>query len=82
MTSTYDVDELGSRLPEMLAEVEAGHEVLLARGARPLARVTKEIERSDHQTIENAIADTRARRRLLPRTSIEDIIQWRDEDRR
>ena len=41
MTITFDVDDLAARLPEFLAEVEAGHQILIARGSEPLAHVVK-----------------------------------------
>ena len=82
MTLTFDIDGLAARLPELLAEIEAGHEILIARGAKPVARVKKEPEHPNREGVEAAIAEIRARRRQLPPTTLDEILQWRDEDRR
>ena len=82
MTTTIEVDELATRLPEMLAEVEAGHEVVLARGAKLIARVKKEPELSNPEEIATAIAEIKEIRRGMPPTTIDEILAWRDEGRR
>ena len=82
MTLTFDVDDLAARLPEMLAEVEAGHEVVIARGTTPVARVKKEPERPNREQVEAAIAAIKEIRKGIPPTTAEEILAWRDEGRR
>ncbi len=38
---TISIDEASSNLPKVLAEVEAGTEIIIARGDKPVARLTK-----------------------------------------
>ena len=82
MTLTFDVDDLATRLPEMLAEVEAGHEIVIARGAKPVARVKKEPERPSREETSAAIAEIKEIRRGIPSTTADEILAWRDEGRR
>lgn len=82
MTLTIDVSDLATKLPELLAEVEAGHEVLIARDAKPVARLTKEPEQPDREGVEAAVAAIRAGRKDFAPTTIDEIIAWRDEGRR
>lgn len=82
MPLILDIDELADRLPEMLAEVEAGHEVVLSRGTTPVARVSKEMPPPDREKVEAAIASILETRQRLPRTTAEEILEWRDEGRR
>ena len=82
MTLTFDVEDLVTRLPEMLAEVEAGHDVLIARGSKAVARVRKEPERPDREQVEAAIAAIKEIRKDIPPTTADEILAWRDEGRR
>ena len=80
MTMTFDVDDLAARLPEFLAEVEAGHQILIARGSEPLAHVVKaEKPTFTSQKAIDAILEMRSR---MPRATAEEILEWRDEGRR
>ncbi len=80
MTITFDVDDLAARLPEFLAEVEAGHQILIARGSEPLAHVVKaEKPTFTSQKAIDAILEMRSR---MPRATAEEILEWRDEGRR
>ena len=80
MTITFDVDDLAARLPEFLAEVEAGHQILIARGSEFLAHVVKaEKPTFTSQKAIDAILEMRSR---MPRATAEEILEWRDEGRR
>ena len=80
MTITFDVDDLAARLPEFLAEVEAGHQILIARGSEPLAHVVKaEKPTFTSQKAIDAVLEMRSR---MPRATAEEILEWRDEGRR
>ena len=80
MPLTVDVDEAAARLPEMLAEVEAGRDVVISRGAEEVARMTKvEKPKLTPQEAIDAIIEARSR---MPRATAEEILEWRDEGRR
>lgn len=80
MTLTFDVDDLAARLSELLAEVEAGHQVLIARGSEPLAHVVK--AEKPAFTSQKAIDTILNMRSRMPHATAEDILEWRDEGRR
>ena len=80
MTITFDVYDRAARLTEFLAEVEAGHQILIARGSEPLAHVVKaEKPTFTSQKAIDAILEMRSR---MPRATAEEILEWRDEGRR
>ena len=80
MTITFDVDDLAARLPEFLAEVEAGHQILIARGSEFLAHVVK--AEKPTFTSQKAIDAILEMRSGMPRATAEEILEWRDEGRR
>lgn len=82
MTLMFDVDDLATRLPEMLAEVEAGRNVVIVRGSVPLATVKREPRRPSPEDVDRAIEDIKEIRRGIPPTTAEEILAWRDEGRR
>lgn len=47
MTVTVNVQEAKTRLSELLARVEAGEDVVIARAGRPVARLTPEVRPPD-----------------------------------
>ena len=73
------VGEAKTRLSELLARVEAGEEIVIARGDRSVARLVPMTARHD---VEGAIADILAARASLAPTSPEEIAAWRTEGRR
>ena len=81
MTLTIAVDELATRLPEMLAEVEAGHEVVLARGAQPVAKVER-LSPHSPEDVDAAIASLRENRKNFAPITMDEIIEWKYEGRR
>ena len=82
MTLRIDVEEGAARWPEIVAEVEAGREVVIARGAVPVATLRKEPSAPDREKVEAAIARIMEIRRGIPPTTTEEILEWRDEGRR
>ena len=81
MTLTIEVDDLAALLPEMLAEVEAGRDVVLARGTTPVAKIERwPMRRSDDA--DAAVAELRAYRRNFQPITIDESIGWKNEDRR
>lgn len=78
MTVTVKIAEAKAHLSELLARVEAGEQVIIARGNDPIAvlsRIRKE------SSIETAIAEMRAMRALAKPVTQEEIRDWRDEGR-
>lgn len=73
------VGEAKTRLSELLARVEAGEEIVIARGDHPVARLLPMQKRHD---VEGAIADIVAARSAIVATTTEEVIAWRDEGRR
>ena len=80
MTLKVDIGEGAARWPEIVAEVEAGREVVITRGIDDVARVkgTPQPRRTSQETID-AIMKIRS---AMPPTTIEEILAWRDEGRR
>ncbi|KXF75880.1 prevent-host-death protein [Paramesorhizobium deserti] len=79
MSIIVKVGEAKTRLSELLAKVEAGEDVIIARGNNPIARLSR-IRREDET--EATIAEIMASRASRKRTTQEEIRAWRDEGRR
>ena len=71
--------EAKTRLSELLARVEAGEEVTIARGDVPVARLVPVAWRGDARA---AVADILAARAGLPPTTADELAAWRDDGRR
>ena len=79
MTITVKVGEAKTRLSELLARVEAGEEVVIQRGNDPVARLTPIPKKDDFAAV---VAEVKAMRAGRPRTTVDEILAWRDEGRR
>ena len=79
MTITVKIGEAKTHLSELLAKVEAGEEVVIARGSDPIAKLTRIRRERD---VEAVIQDILAARRNRAKTTAEEIRAWRDEGRR
>ena len=79
--TTFDVDDLAARLPEILAEVEAGRDVVLARGATPVAKVEKWRTAPPGST-DTVLAELRANRKNFQPVTLDEIVAWKNEDKR
>ncbi|MBV8769546.1 MAG: type II toxin-antitoxin system prevent-host-death family antitoxin [Hyphomicrobiales bacterium] len=79
MTITVKVGEAKTHLSELLAKVETGEEVIIARGKEPIAKLSRIRHEKDLQSV---IAEIKAARATRPKTTIEEILSWRDEGRR
>ena len=79
MGMVVKVGEAKTRLSELLARVEAGEEIVIARGDHPVARLMPVARRHD---VEGAIADVRAARAAVAATTPDEILAWRDAGRR
>ena len=71
--------EAKTRLSELLARVEAGEEITIARGDVPVARL---VPVARHDNARAAVADILAARAGLAATTADELIAWRDEGRR
>ncbi len=71
--------EAKTRLSELLARVEAGEEVTIARGDVPVARL---VPVARHDNARAAVADILAARAGLAATTTDELTEWRNEGRR
>jgi prevent-host-death family protein len=79
LTITVKIGEAKTRLSELLARVEAGEEVVIQRGAEPIARLTLIPRKHDFAALVREVTAARTGR---PATRADDILGWRDEGRR
>lgn len=79
MSLTVKIGEAKTRLSELLARVEAGEEVVIARGHEPVARLTRVPRAEDFAAL---VAEVKAARARRARTTPDELIAWRDEGRR
>ncbi|KAA3514566.1 type II toxin-antitoxin system Phd/YefM family antitoxin [Agrobacterium rosae] len=79
MTLTVKVGEAKTHLSELLAKVEAGEDVVIARGNEPVARLIKANDRQERRRMLDALRTERAQRSIV---SADDIQAWKSEGRR
>jgi prevent-host-death family protein len=79
MPTVIKTGEAKTRLSELLARVEAGEEVTIARGDEPVARLVPVARAGDARA---AVADILAARTGLAATTADELIAWRDDGRR
>ncbi len=78
MTITVNIDE--ASLPELLAKVEAGEEVVILRDGLPVARLAPVV--ADHEKRRRAIEAILAFRKTMPSITQEEIAEWKATGRR
>ena len=79
MTVTVKVAEAKTHLSELLARVEAGEDIVIARGNDPIARLVAIDERRQRLAAIEAVRALRAQAK--PVTS-QEIHDWKQEGRR
>ena len=79
MTITVKIAEAKTHLSKLLAKVEAGEEVVIARGNAPIAKLSRIRRERDVEAVIQEIIAARVNR---AKTTHEEIIAWRDEGRR
>ena len=79
MSTTVKISEAKAHLSELLARVEAGEEVIIARGNAPIARLTAIDERRQRLAAIEAVRAIRARAKPITQ---EEMREWREEGRR
>ena len=78
MTLIVKIGEAKAHFSELLAKVEAGEEIIIARGPTPVARLTRLPKPNDLAAL---IAEVKAARADRPATTPEELLAWRDEGR-
>lgn len=81
MPITVKVAEAKTRLSELLARVEAGEEVVIARGNEPVAKLSA----LDDQARRRAVIEAMLRERddgTRKKVTLEEILAWRHEGHR
>ncbi len=81
MSTTVRIDEAETRLAELVARVEAGEEILIARGDRPVARLVPVMERAWRRAAIDAMLRERDDGSRQPVT-LDEILSWRHEGHR
>ncbi len=78
VTITVKIHEAKTHLSDLLARVEAGEEVIIARGKDPVARLSRIRRERDHGKV---LADLKAARARARPVSRAEIRSWIDEGR-
>jgi antitoxin (DNA-binding transcriptional repressor) of toxin-antitoxin stability system len=76
---TVNIGEAKARLSDLIAKVEGGEDVIIARGEQPVARLTRILHDMD---VASAIKEIKTARAGRPKTTADEILAWRDEGRR
>lgn len=76
MTSTFKIAEAKAHFSELVARAEAGEEVIIARGDRPVARLAPLREGVDRHALVEAI---RAERKRYKQITQDEIRAWKHE---
>jgi antitoxin (DNA-binding transcriptional repressor) of toxin-antitoxin stability system len=79
MTITVKVGEAMTHLSDLLARVEAGEEIIIARGDVPIARLTRIEKVNDLAAV---LAEARAARARAKSVTREEALAWRREGAR
>jgi len=79
VTITVKIAEAKTHLSKLLAKVEAGEEVVIARGNAPIARLSRIRKDKDVSAVIEEIRAARARAKPV---TTEEILAWRHEGHR
>ena len=79
MTLTVKVGEAKTYLSDLLARVEAGEQIIIARGDVPIARLTRIEKANDLAAV---LAEARAARARAKSVTREEVLAWRREGAR
>jgi prevent-host-death family protein len=79
MPLTVEINEAEAHLSDLLAKVEAGEEVIIARGDEPIVKLVRIDKRASRRA---AIAALRAERSRAKPVTTEEILAWRHEGHR
>ncbi|MCY4451864.1 MAG: hypothetical protein OXC01_07930 [Immundisolibacterales bacterium] len=76
MTRHVKIGEAKTHLSALLAEVEAGEDLVICRGATPIAHVTRIDGRHEHAALCATLRRERAKQRAV---TTSEILSWRHE---
>ena len=76
MTRHVKIGEAKTHLSALLADVEAGEELVICRGERPIVQVTRVVGKDDHAALSATLRRERAKQRSV---STAEILSWRHE---
>ena len=76
MTRHVKIGEAKTHLSALLAEVEAGEDLVICRGPTPIAHVTRIDGGRDHATLCATLRRERAKQRAV---TTSEILSWRHE---
>ena len=76
MTPHVKIGEAKTHFCRLLAAVEAGEDLVICRGLRPIARVTPVEDRRDHAAL---CATLRRERAKQKKVTTAEILSWRHE---
>jgi antitoxin (DNA-binding transcriptional repressor) of toxin-antitoxin stability system len=79
MPITVKIGEAKTHLSDLLAKVEAGEEVIIARGDNPIARLTRIDGSAQRRAAIEALKAERARAKPV---TTEELLAWRHEGHR
>ena len=76
MTLYVKIGEVRTHLSTLLADVEAGEDVVICCGATPIARVTSHVDDQDYAALCVALRRERAKQRAV---TTPELLAWRHE---
>jgi antitoxin (DNA-binding transcriptional repressor) of toxin-antitoxin stability system len=79
MTITVKVGDAKTHLSDLLAKVEAGEEIIIARGDVPIAKLTRIEKANDLAAV---VAEARAARARAKSVTRDEVLTWRREGAR
>ena len=79
MTLTVKVGEAKPHLSELLAKVEAGEDVVIARGNEPVARLIRATDTQERRRMLDTLRTERSQRSIV---YADEIQTWKNEGRR
>ena len=78
MTRRVTIGEAKTHLSALLAEVEAGEDLVICRGETPVAYVTRVAREGEHAALSTTLRRERARQKAV---TTAEILSWRHERR-
>ena len=76
MTRRVKIGEAKAHLPALLTAVEAGEDLVICRGARPIAHVTRIAGEGDHAALSATLRRERAKQKAV---TTAELLSWRHE---
>lgn len=76
MTRYVKIGEAKTHLSALLVKVEAGEEVVICRGSKPIARVTPHVDGEEHAALCATMRRERAKQQSV---TTSEILSWRHE---